>query len=153
MPAPDRARYAARQAQLLDALLRGVEPPAGFVAAHADAAGRSLRRKRSRAVARAWPALTLELGDTFGARFDAFARLTDAPAAGDPLEDGLAFARSLTGRLGDDARVELLLARAALHPRAPFLRAAWLRRPRRRLLIVARLPRLGRLYRSFPARR
>ena len=154
MSAPDREGYAARQAQLLDALLRGADYPAGFVAAQADAAGRSLRRKRARAVAHAWPALALQLGDTFDARFDAFARTADAPASGDPLRDGLAFARSL-GRdaaLGDDARVELLLARAALHRRGLFVRAAWLRRPHRRLLVVARVPWLGAVHRSVRGR-
>lgn len=142
MPAADRSDYAARQAALLAALLRGDEPAEGFVAAQAAAAGRSLRRKRARAAARAWPALALELGDAFDARFDAFARAAGAPPSGDPLADGLAFARSLgrDARLGDAARVELLLARAALRRRRPFVRVAWLRRPHARLLVVARLP-------------
>jgi hypothetical protein len=142
---PDREAYAARQAQLLDALLRGDEPPAGFDAAQAAAAGSSLRRKRARAVAQAWPALALNLGDGFAARFDAFARAVDAPSSGGPLADGLAFAGTL-GRdtaLGDDARAELLLARASLRRRGVFVGVTWLRRPRRRLLTVARLPGLG----------
>jgi hypothetical protein len=152
--APDREAYAARQAQLLDALLRDVEPPPGFDAAQAGAAGSSLRRKRGRAVAQAWPALALELGDAFGACFDAYARAIDAPASGAPLEDGLAFARSLrhVTPLGDDARAELLLARAALRRRGAFVGAAWLRRPRRRLLVVARLPGMGAAHRSVPRR-
>jgi hypothetical protein len=138
----DRSGYAARQARLLDALLRGDDYPAGFAAAQADAAGRALRRKRARAVARAWPALTLDLGDASGTRFDAFARGTRAPASGDPLRDGLAFVRWLEHdtRLGDDARAELLLARAALRRRGVFVAAAWLRRPCRRLLVAVRLP-------------
>jgi len=153
--APDREAYAARQAQLLDALLRGGEPPAGFDAAQAAAAGSSLRRKRARAVAQAWPALALQLGDTFGPCFDAFARAADAPASGGPLADGLAFARSLRHAtpLDDDARVELLLTRAALRRRGIFVGAAWLRRPRRRLLVVARLPGLGVMHCSVPRRR
>jgi hypothetical protein len=145
--APDRAGYAARQAQLLDALLRGDGYPEGFAAAQAAAAGRSLRRKRARAVARAWPALALELGAAFDAHFDAFARRVDAPDPGDPLRDGLAFARRL-GRdapLGDDARAELLLARAAPGRRRPFVGAVRLRRPHARLLVAARLPWLGRV--------
>jgi len=152
---PDRTAYAARQAQLLDALLRGSEPPAGFDAAHAGAAGSSLRRKRGRAVAQACPALALELGDGFGACFDAYARANDAPASGAPLEDGLAFARSLrhVTPLDDDVRVELLLARAALRRHGVFAGAAWLRRPRRRLLVVVRLPGLGTVHRSVPRRR
>ena len=148
MPASDRAGYASRQAQLLDALLRGDGYPEGFVVAQADAAGRSLRRKRASAVADAWPALTLALGDTFDARFDAYARAIDAPASGLALEDGLAFARSLEGglRRGDDARAELMLARAALRRRGLSLRAGWLRDPQRRLLVVARLPYVGPLH-------
>jgi hypothetical protein len=151
--APDREGYAARQAQLLDALLRGGDYPAGFVAEQADAAGRSLRRKRARATAQAWPALALQLGDTFDARFDAFARAVDAPPSGDPLRDGLAFARSLRAhdepRLGDDARAELLIARAAVHRRGLFVRAAWLRLPYARVLVVARLPCVGAVHRSL----
>jgi hypothetical protein len=153
--APDRAGYAARQAQLLDALLRGNDYPAGFVAAQADAAGRGLRRKRGRAVRQAWPALALQLGARFDARFDAFARAVDAPASGDPVQDGLAFARSLRRgadpvRLGDDARAELLLARAPLRRRGLFAGAAWLRTPRRRMLVVARLPWIGAVRLTLP---
>jgi hypothetical protein len=152
--AADRTGYAARQARLLDALLRGDEYPDGFVAAQADAAGRSLRRKRARAVARTWPALTLDLGDGFDARFDAFARAGDAPAPGDPLRDGVAFARwhARDTRLGDDARAELLLARAELLRRVPFAGVAWLRRPYPRLLVVVRLPWGRPIHRSLPAR-
>ena len=155
MSAPDREAYAARQAQLLDALLRGDEPPAGFDAAQAGAAGHSLRRKRARAAAHVWPALALDLGDTFDARFDAFARAVDAPSAGGPLADGLAFAGSLPpdAPRSDDARVELLLARASLRRRGVFVRPLWLRRPRRRLLLVARLPAVGALHGSFPGAR
>jgi len=150
--APDREAYAARQAQLLDALLRGACAPDGFDAERAEAAGRSLRRKRAGAVARAWPALALDLGPEFDARFDAFARAVDAPASGDPRADGLAFARTLgrDPRRGDDARAELLLGRAALRRGGLFVGAAWLRRPRRRLLVVARLPWLGVVHRSVP---
>jgi hypothetical protein len=147
---PDRGGYAARQARLLDALLRGGDYPPGFAAAQADAAGRALRRKRARAAARAWPALTLDLGDAFDTRFDAFARGTCAAASGDPLRDGLAFVRWLAHdtRLGDDARAELLLARAALRRRGVFVAAAWLRRPWHRLLVVVRLPWGGPIARS-----
>jgi hypothetical protein len=153
--APDRAAYAASQAALLDALLRGDGYPEGFVAAKADAAGTSLRRKRGRAVARAWPALAIDLGGAFDERFDAYARGADAPASGDPLADGLAFARSLPrdAPLSDNVRVELLLARAALRRRGMFLRAARLHTPYPRLLVVARLPLLGARHRSYARRR
>lgn len=155
MSAPERAVYAAHQAQLLDALLHGDNPPQGFAAAQADAAGRALRRKRARAVARAWPALAIDLGDTFGAHFDVFARATDTPAPAGPLADGLAFARWIAAhaRLGDDARAELLLARAALHRRGPFVRIARLRQPHPRLLLVARLPWTGTIPHSHLALR
>jgi hypothetical protein len=153
---PDRSVYAARQAELLDALLRGDDYPEGFVAAHAEAAGRSLRRKRGRQVAHSWPALALALGDAFDERFDGFARAVDAPASGDPHADGLAFARRLVRNgvaLSDDARVELLLTRAAHCRRGVFVRVARLRRPYPRVLVVARLPLAGARHRSFALQR
>ena len=152
MSAPDRAAYGERQARLLDALVRGDGYPPGFPAPHADAAGRSLRRKRARAVAHAWPALALELGDAFEPRFEEFARGAGAASGADPLRDGLAFARSLSrdGRLGDDARAELALARAASSRRAVFVHLTFLRQPYRRLLLVARLPWLGPVRHSWP---
>ena len=157
MSAPDRAAYAVRQAHLLDALLRGGDFPPGFVAAQAEAAGGSLRRKRGRAVAHAWPALALalSLGDAFDARFDEFARGGAVDASGDPLRDGLAFARWLATAgppLDDDVRVEILLARAALHGRGLWVRAARLRHPHPRLLFVARLPFAGPVSRSVRVR-
>ena len=152
-PGADRGAFEAHQAQLLRALIRGDEFPDGFDVAKADAAGTSLRRKRARAVAVAWPALALALGDGFAARFDAFARATPPPAFGFGTTDGLAFARTLpAGELSDDARVELLLARAAVAGRAGralrarrgiFAGAIALREPRR-ILLVLRLPALGR---------
>lgn len=76
-----------------------------------------------------------------------------AITAGDPLADGVAFAR-FAGRaaLSDDVGAELLLGRAGLRRRGPWVRAACLRRPYRRLLVVARLPPAGRVWRSFPSR-
>lgn len=150
--APDREGYAASQAQLLDALLRGGDYPAGFATAQARAAGHSLRRKRAHVVSGMWPALAHELGEEFAPLFDSFARTSDRPASGDPLADGLAFACSLSQRgrpLGDAARTELLLARAALRRRGLFVRVAWLRRPHPRVLVVARVPWLGPWHRSF----
>ena len=153
VPAPDRVAYAERQAQLLAALLGGGEPPEGFAVAQAAASGRSLRRKRGGLVARALPALALDLGDAFDKRFDEHARTVDVPASGDPLEDGLLFARAVTRErlLGDDARAEMLLARAALRRRGLFARAQWLRRPHPRLLVVVRLPGAGPRHVSLAA--
>jgi hypothetical protein len=69
------------------------------------------------------------------------------------VRDGLAFARSLSreGRLADDARAELALARASSSRRAVFVHMTFLRRPYSRLLFVARLPWLGAIRRSRPA--
>ena len=134
-PADDaRASLAARQAALLEALLRGSGYPQGFCAVNAGTAGRSLRRKRARAVARAWPALATALGDRLEARFDEFERTDDAPRTGDPLRDGLAFAgwlRRTGAQHGEDVRVEVLLARAALARGGLFVGVARLRRPHR----------------------
>jgi hypothetical protein len=154
MPPPaDRDAYEARQAELLRALLRGDGFPDDFDAVKAGAAGRSLRRKRARGVAASWPALALALGDEFDARFDAFARATPPPSFGFGYSDGLAFARTLpAAELTDAARVELLLARAAIAGRdartlrarrGPYARAIALRDPRR-ILVVMRVPGLGR---------
>lgn len=157
----DRAGYAAKQAALLEALLRGGELPEGFAAAKADTASQSLRRKRVGALRNAWPALTVALRERFDDRFDAFAQTTGPPAFGEGLTDGLAFASWLAceEQLGDDVRVEVLLARAIVvrdhrdggdwRPRRGlFVRVARLRHPQR-LLVVARLPRLGRRWASL----
>ena len=156
----DRSSYAAQQAALLEALLRGGELPAGFAAAKAHAASGSLRRKRVAALRHAWPALTVALGASFDERFDAFARTTGPPGLGEGLADGLAFVASLApaAELGEDVRVELLFARALLVRdrrdgggwrlrRGLFVRVARLRHPHR-LLFVVHVPRLGRRHAS-----
>jgi hypothetical protein len=146
--AADRRGYGERQTQLLCALVAGQDFPDGFEADKATNASRSLRRKRGRAVAKTWPALALALGTQFDERFDAFARGAAAPALGDALADGLAFVRTLDNSdLSDDARVELLFARARLVHRAgvprwrrgPFLGVITLHEPRR-VLVVVRVP-------------
>lgn len=156
--AADRHAYGALQAQLLETLLGGGEPPAGFAAAQAHAAGRALRRQRAHAVRKAWPALASALGERFDERFDAFSQTQDPPQFGHGLTDGLAFASSpfSDDALDDDVHVEVLLARAmvARRRRRPdthwaarrgvFVGALWLADPYRRLLVVIRLPALGR---------
>jgi len=112
----DRARYGAQQTELLRALWRGEGFPAGFDDEDAGAASRSLIRKRARAVASSWPALTQSLGKDFMAAFERFARTTPPGGRGEGFSDGLAFARSLDrDALSDDARSELLLARGSIH--------------------------------------
>ena len=152
MAPPDRAAYEAEQAALLHALIRGDGFPDGFDAVKAAAASRSLWRKRMHAVAAAWPALALDLGDGFDEAFEAYARATPAPVAGGGRVDGLRFARTLPRtELGEHGRVELLLARAAIGGRAGaprprrgvFAGALWLRDPSR-LLVVVRAPLVGR---------
>jgi hypothetical protein len=151
-PPADRSRYEARQAELLRALIRGDAFPDGFAADKADAASRSLRRKRARAVAGAWPALRVTLGERFAARFDDFARGTPPPAWGDGFVDGLAFARTLPrDELTEAVRIELLLARAVVSGRAGaprerrglFVGVRSLHEPRR-ILVVLRAPGIGR---------
>jgi hypothetical protein len=71
----------------------------------------------------------------------------DPEGAQDALPVPLALGRDAP--LGDDARAELLLARAALRRRGVWVRAARLRRPYPRLLVVARVPWLGVVHRSF----
>jgi hypothetical protein len=157
----DRAGYAARQADLLDALIRGDAYPDGFDTAHADAAGEALRHKRSRAIGHAWPALAGALGGSFESLCDAFVRARTT--SGDGLSDGRAFVSWLadggddgtdtTGLVeDDDVRVEILLA-GALRRRRPRSGVARRRRgvfvgQRRlhdpqRLVVVIRMPWIG----------
>ncbi len=150
----DRASYESEQAALLRALIRGDVFPDGFAPGKAAAASRSLWRKRMRAVQAAWPALAIGLGDRFEPRFETYARAAPPPAVGHGLTDGLAFARTLArDELTDDARVELLLARAVVvtergggtfrDRRGVFAGAVSLRAPRR-IVVVTHAPLAGR---------
>jgi hypothetical protein len=159
----DRAEYAARQAALLEALMRGDGYPAGFDSDRAGRAGSSLRRKRARAVRSAWPGLSAGLGPDFEARFDAFVRATGPPASDGGLVDGLAFVDWLgpgeDAALTEPVRVELLLARAAVRRRrgtdgfvrrrGAFVGAARLGDPPR-LIVVIQAPGVGRRVGSVP---
>ena len=147
MPA-DRDAVAARQAELLHALLRGDDFPAGFDERMAGAAALALRRKRGRAVARGLPALAHALGERFEVLFLAYAATAPAPSRPGGLTDGLRFARALPAGvdLPDAARTELLVRRTA--QRRAFLGAARLRDSR--VLVVLRLPRFGLHVRALP---
>ena len=154
-PGPaDRSRYEAEQAAFVRSLIRGDAFPAGVDEDKAAAASRSLWRKRVRAVEAAWPALAIALGERYEERFEQYARAVPPPAVGHGYTDGLAFARTLAPQEldDDDARVELLLARAAIVTRRAgsfrdrrglYAGAVSLREPRR-IVVVVRAPVAGR---------
>ncbi|MDQ6778376.1 MAG: hypothetical protein M3071_19640 [Actinomycetota bacterium] len=152
--APDRERYAERQAGLLRALRDPAHAPDGFAAADLAAASGSLVRKRARQVAASWPAVAHALGEAYLSRFERFARTTPPPAVGDGLGDGLAFAGTLDDReRTDEVRAETMLARGlftlrhgtAARRRGPYLAAVRLGDPHR-ILVVAHLPGVGRYH-------
>ncbi len=153
-PGPaDRSRYEAEQAAFVRSLIRGDAFPAGLDEDKAAAASRSLWRKRVRAVAAAWPALALALGERYEERFEQYARAVPPPAVGHGYTDGLAFAGTLSrDELDDDARVERLLARAdivtgragAFRDRRGLYARAVSRREPRRIVVVVRAPVVGR---------
>lgn len=150
MTAELRARLAARQAELITALYGG--PPAeGLDARLVTLTSDSLARKRTRAVARAWPALARALGADLADQFTAFARVTPPPEGG-ALADGLAFSQVIAHKrqLPDDARIEAMLATSRvklrhnrLVPRRGPRLAAVTTGPPRRLVIIASLPPAG----------
>lgn len=74
-----REDLAARQAELLRALLAGGEPPAGFDVTRIHIEVRALRAKRRSIVADLRPDLPLSLGERFGALFDTYAAATPRP--------------------------------------------------------------------------
>ena len=146
-----RERLAAEQAALVRALVGGGPAPGGFDPGRVAATSAALARKRAREVARAWPALAAELGEGFTDRFVADAARRPPPAKGGALADGLAFARALArqGGLSPDARVEAMLAAAALSAR-PVRLAATLAGPPRRLVVTVRAPGLGERWLTVP---
>ena len=116
-------------------------------------------------MARTWPGLAGALGGEFREWFTGYARTDPLPPAGGPLADGRAFARALAraGRLPDEGRVEALAVdlrykrcragSSGLAPRSRgsfVLRTAVLARPRRRLILAARLPLLGERWLTLP---
>jgi hypothetical protein len=100
------ADLAARQAELVAALVAGGPDPAGFDANRLAVARRALLRKRAGEVAVVWPVLAASVGTAWPATFAAFA--ADRAPAG-ALRDGWDLARELHGqrRLRDAATVEL----------------------------------------------
>jgi hypothetical protein len=136
-----RERLAAEQAGLVQALVAGASVPAGFDEQRVRLAARSLINKRLREVASVWPALARCLGESFRARFTAFAERNPPPTEGGPVADGRAFAATLpAGELDDEARLETMLV--DLRRRWRPVRIRWLPRARR-LVLGARLPWFG----------
>jgi hypothetical protein len=140
---------AARQRELVAALVAGGEPPAGVDPGRFAAAERALRAKRAGEVAAAWPLLAAALntaapntgpdstapdtarpGATFATRFAGWARARPSNGA---LRDGWDFARELAaaGELPELGRDEL----AARDVRTRY---DGRRRPRPRRLPAAR---------------
>ncbi len=143
-----RARLADCQTELVRALTGQGDAPPGFEPERLRAAAVSLERKRLREVALAWPALVQALGDDFGPRFRAFAAGRPLPAAGGPLADGRAFARTLAAReWTDDLRLAVLAA--DLRRRRPAVAVARLRQARR-LVVAIHLPPFGAYRVSLP---
>jgi hypothetical protein len=89
---------AARQAELVAALVAGGPLPAGFDAPGVAAAERALRRKRAGEVAQVWPLLAAGHGDRW---VEHFCRWSAGRAPNGALRDGWDLARELAeaGRL------------------------------------------------------
>ncbi|MDY7230062.1 hypothetical protein [Hyalangium rubrum] len=105
-----RERLAEAQAALARALAQGTPVPPGFDAERVHEAARSLLAKRRRSVERTWPRLAAALGDSFRARFDAWARENPMALETSALADGGRFAQALltVSPFPEDAREELL---------------------------------------------
>jgi hypothetical protein len=92
---PPRTGLAARQAELVAALVAGGPSPAGFAAGPLAAARAALLNKRAGEVARHWPLLAAGLGAAWPATFVDWA--AGRPTAGS-LRDGWDLARDLRQR-------------------------------------------------------
>lgn len=164
---PDaRARLAARQAELVAALVDGAPAPEGFDEARLRHVAESLASKRSRSAARAWPRLAEELGERWRELFARHVEPTPACAEYAPLADGLALARALdaTGELPRGARLETMAVelryrtrtdgRGLARRRSPSIRAARLPTDAEgrgtRLVVAVRVPPFGERWFAAP---
>ncbi len=129
-----RARLSAKEQRLIEVLLRGEGTIEGFDSSRLRATAESLRRKRARSVARAWPILSRSMGPDFEALFLRYVAEFPLPPE-DSLEDGRAFARWSRRRdlLPADGRLEAM-AFDLQRSHFPPLRLAFLRRPPRFLV-------------------
>jgi hypothetical protein len=87
-----RERLAARQAELLRALLTGAPPPTGFDADRVAVEARALLAKRRGVVAALRPEVADALGDRFPALFDEYARTHPRTTGTRATQDAAAFA-------------------------------------------------------------
>ncbi|MGW4464249.1 hypothetical protein [Micromonospora sp. NPDC004704] len=108
---PGRDRLAARQAELVAALVSGAPVPTGFDTRLVGAARDALLRKRAGDVGRHWPMLAAGLGADWLPTFRTFA--ATRPTNGS-LRDGWDLARELAtgGRLPEPAAEELAVREA-----------------------------------------
>ena len=91
-PSGARERLAARQAELLNALLAGAPAPAGFDEQRVEVERRALLAKRRGIVRMLGPEVANELGDRFRPLFDAYALANPRKAGSRAREDAAAFA-------------------------------------------------------------
>jgi hypothetical protein len=148
-----RERLAEAQAALVRSLAQGAPVPAGFDAERVQETAHTLLAKRRRWVERSWPRLASALGESFRARFEAWARENPMELETSPLADGRRFADTLlaAGEFPEMAREELLtfelryrLTEQGLVPRRGLTLRSTRIGPSR--LLAARLPG-GRLLR------
>jgi len=102
-----RAKLVGQQAALVAAVAGHGDAPAGFDATSIDLMARSLRQKRLRTVARAWPALEQALGtEEFRRTFLDYAEQQPLPPSAAPVDDAMQFIRWLrrSGPLPDAVR-------------------------------------------------
>ena len=139
-----RTDLAARQAELVAALVEHASAPPGFDANRIEAAAAALLAKRQRAVVRVWPGVAAALGVRFGECFAAYARAHPLPEGG-ALADARAFVHFLSahGEAPDELLVQALRVDLRISSRFwPKLNYLWLQKPRR-LIFGVRLPFLG----------
>jgi hypothetical protein len=159
MPSDLRSNVASEQQTFLAALVSNTEAPSGADQAKFAAAKEALLRKRVRSVAKSWPGLARDLGESFFEEFRAFAEVEPLPQQGGPLADGLAFARrwARANSLSEAARLEVLAVRVqhvqrrtGLVPRRGLALVCGMFQGPRRLVIGVRLPWLGAHWTSIP---
>lgn len=114
-----RAELAARQHELVAALVAGAQAPAGVDRDRVRVQAAALVRKRGRSVAHVQPDLAAALGPGFGRAFQDYARGRPGPPPDCAAADAVEFARYLCRArrypyLSADIRRE---ARRVMHPR------------------------------------